>query len=317
LVPIASADLELAECDADLVGELRPAVLAYDERTDDERADDDGDGNRGNDSIDKSAMPLVNRKPDDAVPRTKNGRVRTKRRPPPTQTIPKATRDFVWARDHGRCCVPGCRATRNIAAHHIVFLSQGGDHDPSNIMLLCDGHHKILHTGVLVITGRAPDQLTFVRDGKRLIDPRSSMELEADHNLRLEAQRAKTVGVRARVTGRKRFDDVVTLEHAKQALMQLGFKARAARAALDAACAHVGADADVAMLVKAVLDLGREGPLSSVDSEDMRRDAMGALVGLGYSSQTATAAVELANAHVGAAADLSTLIKEALRRCAS
>ena len=128
------------------------------------------------------------RKRTDASSSHQNGKVRTKRRPPPTLTIPKATRDFVWARDRGRCRVPGCRATRNIAAHHIDFRSQGGDHDPANIVLLCDGHHKLLHDGLLTITGRAPDALTFTRDGKRLVDTRRSVEVEADRTLREQAK---------------------------------------------------------------------------------------------------------------------------------
>jgi Holliday junction resolvasome RuvABC DNA-binding subunit len=44
---------------------------------------------------------------------------------------------------------------------------------------------------------------------------------------------------------KSRFAEVSKLEHAKQALRQLGYTARTARAALEQASAHVGADADV------------------------------------------------------------------------
>jgi hypothetical protein len=224
-----------------------------------------------------------------------NSQAHGKRRPAPTLTIPKATRDFVWKRDHGRCRVPGCRATRNLACHHVEFRSQGGDHDPQNLMLLCDGHHKLLHDGLLTINGRAPDQLTFVRDGKHLADGRSSLDMDAVSQLGTEVKRS-------------RFADAVKLEHAKQALVQLGFGARAARAALTTACAHVGADADVPVLVKAVLALERDA--AQVDAttralrddtpdEDTRGDATSALIQLGYSRAIAIAAVAAASAHVG------------------
>jgi Holliday junction resolvasome RuvABC DNA-binding subunit len=296
LVPITHADLELAACDAELVRALGPAQLPT-------------DGGAALASATDDAATIVRR--------TKDGKVCTKRRPPPTTTIPKATRDFVWARDCGRCRVPGCRATRNVAAHHIRFRSQGGDHDPENIVLLCDCHHKLLHAGLLTITGRAPDALTFMRDGKRLVDARSPTEIATADQLRAHAtaDRAET---RAATNG-NRFDDVVKMEHAKQALMQLGFKARAARTALDEACAHGGADADVAMLVRTVMSQQREDrePSQSTTVDELRDDATKALVRSGYPRAIACSAVQAASAHVGAAVDLATLIKEALRRCAA
>jgi hypothetical protein len=298
-VPIAREDLELAACDAELVRELGPAVLAAEHDT---AVDSTDDGNTHSCAATSGSH----------VPRTKNGKVQTKRRSPPTLTIPKATRDFVWARDQGRCRVPGCRATRHLTFHHLRFLSEGGDHDPGNLILICDGHHKVLHQRLLTITGRAPDELTFTRGGKRLVDSRSMTETNAAESLRDDSNRSANDG--ARRAKRHRFDDVVTFEHAKQALMQLGYKARAARAALDAACAHVGGDAEVALLVKTALkqrvDLQRPG-----SDDDLQADATKALTQLGYSHALARAAVTGASAHVGATAALTTLIKEALRRC--
>jgi Holliday junction resolvasome RuvABC DNA-binding subunit len=110
----------------------------------------------------------------------------------------------------------------------------------------------------------------------------------------------------------------VKLEHAKQALMQLDFKAKAARAAVDAACAHVGADADIPTIVKTALQLARQSTMrgKAVGSSHVA-DAKQALRQLGYRSAIAAAAVESAHAHVGADADLPTLIKAALQRCGS
>jgi Holliday junction resolvasome RuvABC DNA-binding subunit len=96
--------------------------------------------------------------------------------------------------------------------------------------------------------------------------------------------------------------------------MQLGFKARAARAALDEACAHVGTDADIPTLVKAVLDTTRQ-PATSEEPTDLDTEAKQALVQLGYPSGVAAAAVIAARAHVGTGVELQVLIKEALRRC--
>ena len=69
--------------------------------------------------------------------------------------IPPATRRLVWRRDHGRCRVPGCRSARGLEAHHIEPRSQGGPHDPMNIVLLCSAHHQAHHRGVIVIGGTA------------------------------------------------------------------------------------------------------------------------------------------------------------------
>jgi Holliday junction resolvasome RuvABC DNA-binding subunit len=325
LVPIAPADLELSACDAELVHELGPAVLAAEQDRADDRTDDDTtDDDCSDDDRTGSTASACTRTARRHIPRTKDGKVHTKRRPPPTLTIPKATRDFVWARDQGRCRVPGCRATRHLTFHHLRFLCEGGDHDPANLTLICDGHHKVLHQGLLTITGRAPDELTFVRDGKRLVDTRSTIEHKASETLRADTENSrkdteKHSACAARVPKRHRFDDVVELEHAKQALMQLGFKARAARAALNAARAHVGSDADVAMLVKAVLAQRRPDldPSCSNAETDLRADATQALTQLGYSRPIASAAVEAASAHVGASRELATLIREALRRCGS
>lgn len=85
-----------------------------------------------------------------------------------TIDIPRKTRRFVERRDHGRCCVPGCRSSRGLEIHHIVDLAMGGDHSPSNLILLCAAHHHAHHAGKLKIVGTAPGQLRFEHaDGRR------------------------------------------------------------------------------------------------------------------------------------------------------
>jgi hypothetical protein len=314
-VEIAAPDVELAACDAELVSAPAPAEVSM--GTERGSASTVATVDIVGQSTGASAATAMSSRPK---------RVPTNRRPPPTLSIPKATRELVWSREHARCCVPGCRATRNLACHHLEFRSRGGDHDPSNLVLICDGHHKVLHEGLLVIRGRAPDQLTFIRDGKRLVDARCATPADAccatpvdgEHTAQSHAI-ARHVGAGA--ANRNRFDDVVKLEHAKQALMQLGFKARAARAAVDAACADLGTDADVSSIVKAALQ--RRPTAEAEDHDSDRRDpvdladAKQALRQLGYPRVIADAAVERARAHLGIESDLSTLIKEALRRCGS
>jgi hypothetical protein len=75
-----------------------------------------------------------------------------------TTTVTKRMREQVFARDHGRCRVPGCRASRNLHIHHIIEQAAGGPNELWNMLLLCSGHHVALHAGLLSITGRAGDR---------------------------------------------------------------------------------------------------------------------------------------------------------------
>ena len=164
------------------------------------------------------------------------------------------------------------------------------------------------------IMGRAPDALVFTRDGKRLVDPRYIETLSVD------ALRSSTLSP---IT-RNRFADVAKLEHAKQALRQLGLSARAARAALEQASGHVDVNADVAKLVQTAFELSRShaptvtetATPETVDDDATRTMATQALVQLGYPRPVATSAVNAACVHVGTG-DLATLIKEALQRTSS
>jgi hypothetical protein len=80
-----------------------------------------------------------------------------------TQDVTPAIRKVVFARDRDRCRVPGCRSAQNIDVHHILHREHGGSHDPSNLILMCHGHHTAHHEGRLVIRGTA-DALEVVRD---------------------------------------------------------------------------------------------------------------------------------------------------------
>jgi hypothetical protein len=78
-----------------------------------------------------------------------------------TTTVTPRLREQVFARDHRRCTVPGCRAARNLDVHHIIEQSRGGKHQIWNMTLLCSGHHAALHAGLLEMTGHAPYEIEF------------------------------------------------------------------------------------------------------------------------------------------------------------
>ncbi|MEQ9318073.1 MAG: HNH endonuclease signature motif containing protein, partial [Polyangiaceae bacterium] len=78
-----------------------------------------------------------------------------------TQTIPPATRRRVLRRDHERCVVPGCQNHRFLDLHHVTPRSEGGTHDPDQLVSLCGAHHRAAHTGTLVLEGTASQGFTF------------------------------------------------------------------------------------------------------------------------------------------------------------
>jgi len=78
-----------------------------------------------------------------------------------TTTVTPRLRAQVFARDHYRCTVPGCRSARNLDVHHIIEQARGGKHQLCNTTLLCSGHHAALHDGLLSMRGQAPHHIEF------------------------------------------------------------------------------------------------------------------------------------------------------------
>jgi hypothetical protein len=60
----------------------------------------------------------------------------------------------------GSCGYPGCTHTRFLHAHHIEHWSAGGKTSVSNLMLLCQKHHRVLHEGGYKLT-REDGRLVF------------------------------------------------------------------------------------------------------------------------------------------------------------
>jgi len=84
-----------------------------------------------------------------------------------TTTVTTRKREQVLARDGHCCTVPGCRRNVGLDLHHIELQSRGGGHELTNLTTLCSAHHRAVHFGKLVISGTAPDHLTFELRGPR------------------------------------------------------------------------------------------------------------------------------------------------------
>ena len=154
-----------------------------------------------------------------------------------TQDIAPMVRRFVQRRDHGKCCVPGCRASRNVDLHHIVHREHGGGHEAENLALTCSAHHRALHEGKLQITGSAPHlTIAYVNSPASPSSSSSSLAIApaSDASEALRRDRAARLQPRVAVptppVGRSKFESVVVVTQAKQALTTFGFKkAEAAR----------------------------------------------------------------------------------------
>lgn len=150
-----------------------------------------------------------------------------------TSSIPAPTRRLVFQRDGRRCTVPGCRSAQNLDVHHIVFREHGGDHEPENLTVLCDGHHAALHDGTLRITGRAPDIVVT-----RTWDVPAAAPVQSHVGSSGESSHV----------GRGRIDVDALL-----ALTTLGFKKREAQRVLELARADLDEDAGLEAVVRAAL----------------------------------------------------------------
>ncbi|HEV8246496.1 MAG TPA: HNH endonuclease signature motif containing protein [Polyangiaceae bacterium] len=78
-----------------------------------------------------------------------------------TQDIPPALRRSVMRRDRGCCVVPGCKHRNFVDVHHLLPRSDGGAHEPDNLVVLCAAHHRALHRGQLLVEGRPSVGLIF------------------------------------------------------------------------------------------------------------------------------------------------------------
>ena len=66
------------------------------------------------------------------------------------------------------CQYPGCTATRELEAHHVVPVERGGRTELDNLILLCPRHHKLLHDHHICTSGNA-DRPVFTDPAGRAI----------------------------------------------------------------------------------------------------------------------------------------------------
>jgi hypothetical protein len=67
-----------------------------------------------------------------------------------TRTLSPALRRALTARDSG-CRFPGCTFHRFVDAHHVEHWADGGETNLSNLVTLCRAHHRMVHSGEIVI----------------------------------------------------------------------------------------------------------------------------------------------------------------------
>jgi 5-methylcytosine-specific restriction endonuclease McrA len=61
----------------------------------------------------------------------------------------RQARQFVRKRDGGTC---KCCGKAGAEVHHLQYRSQGGDHDPNNLALLCKRCHEDIHAHLIKVT---------------------------------------------------------------------------------------------------------------------------------------------------------------------
>jgi hypothetical protein len=162
------------------------------------------------------------------VGRTASGRA--------TQTIPCATRRLIVRRDGGRCRVPGCRAAVFLDVHHVFPRSEGGDHEPEHLLLLCGAHHRAVHGGQLFIEGSSVPGFVFRHaDG-------------STYGGEVSPERASI------------------MSDAFLALRSLGYGETESRLALSALATHVGRGAALDDVVRRALTALRAGRSRSIEA---------------------------------------------------
>ena len=84
---------------------------------------------------------------------------------PASRSIPAAIRRRVFYRDGHRCVIAGCTSRSRLQIHHLVPYSEGGTHDPSNLVTLCwYHHHVVIHQhGRHLDPDSPPQRRTFLR----------------------------------------------------------------------------------------------------------------------------------------------------------
>jgi hypothetical protein len=212
-----------------------------------------------------------------------------------TKDIPKAVRRFVELRDGKRCRVPGCRSSSNLEVHHIVHREHGGTHEPENLLVTCDGHHKAHHDGVLHISGTA-SQLVVLRHDEPANAGNSAV---APPSARCDDRAARPA-----------------TERVKSHIEPDPVRRRSPTRAAPPASARAGASARGPSSTSSSNDTGSHGRRrSAFEKVELRTLACGAIRRLGWKPSVAAAAVDAALAEIGDDVTVEVLLRSALPKC--
>ena len=80
-----------------------------------------------------------------------------------------AIHKFVLERDGYLCQYPGCAVRYGLHVHHLEHRSKFGNkkwwemNDPSNLLTICWFHHRMLHAGLIGLSGKAPVEVEWRR----------------------------------------------------------------------------------------------------------------------------------------------------------
>ena len=66
------------------------------------------------------------------------------------------------------CQYPGCTATRELQAHHLIPVEHGGATELANLILLCSRHHKLLHDHHIRTSGNAETPIFKDQSGRAI-----------------------------------------------------------------------------------------------------------------------------------------------------
>jgi hypothetical protein len=92
-----------------------------------------------------------------------------------TRQVSPALRRLLGQVDGERCRFPGCRHTRFLHAHHLVYWRDGGPTDLANLALLCTKHHRLVHSLGYQLTLDAERTLHATTPDGELLDRHPSL----------------------------------------------------------------------------------------------------------------------------------------------
>jgi hypothetical protein len=110
-----------------------------------------------------------------------------------------ALRRAVRERDRGRCQFPGCNSRRT-DIHHIIAWARGGLTRLTDLILLCEAHHVIVHALGYTITTAQNNGWDFTRPDGRPVPsspalPGGDPDLAACHDALITAETIVPAGV--------------------------------------------------------------------------------------------------------------------------